>query len=314
MMKISKEVKIGFVSLITIVLFIWLYNFLKGENLLTRSAYYYSVYDQIGGLTESNPIEVSGYKVGVVQSIDFLDDGTGRLFVTLSIDKDIKIPVGSVAEITTASLIAGMKIQFKFSNSNESYNSGDTVPGMLAESIITRLEAEIIPLKNSVAAMISDLDSLILAINLTLNEDFRNDLGTTVSNVSDATGSMARILKEREKELSETLANLHTLSEVIAKNSPNIDTIIGNFAIISDSLATADLAGTVSRLNMATLQTAILLENLNKGEGSAGKLMTDDSLYINLSATLDNLQALLADLQANPKKYINVSVFGGKNK
>ena len=113
---------------------------------------------------------------------------------------------------------------------------------------------------------------------------------------------------------SETIENLHTFSGIIAQNSPKIDTIIGNFSAISDSIATADFAGTVNRLRDAASETAELLENLNKGEGSAGKLMTDDSLYINLSATLDNLQALLADLKANPRKYINVSVFGGKNK
>ncbi len=313
-MKISREVKIGLVSLVTIVLFIWLYSFLKGENLLTRTVTYYSVYNQVSGLSESNPIEISGYKVGVVQSIDFIDDGTGRLLVTMSLNKNMKIPVGSVAEITTASLIAGMKIQFKFSESNEVYKNGDTIPGMLAESILTRLEVEILPLKNSVTDMVNNLDSLLLAINMTLSPEFRNDLSETVSNVNQASGSMTKMLKEREVELSETIANLHTFSDVIAKNSPRIDTIIGNMSVISDSLAAADFAGTVNRLRDAASQTAFLLENLNKGEGSAGKLMTDDSLYINLSATLDNLQALLADLKANPKKYINVSVFGGKSK
>lgn len=313
-MKISREVKIGLVSLVTIILFIWLYSFLKGKNLLTRNAYYYSVYSQISGLSESSPIEVNGYKVGVVQSINFIDDGSGRLLVTMSLNKNMKIPYGSVAEITTASLIAGMKIQFKFSDSNETYKSGDTIPGMLAESILTRLEAEMIPLKNSITVMVNNLDSLLYTINQTLSPEFRNDLSKTVSNVNLATGSMAKMLKEREKELSETIENLHTFSEAIAKNSPKMDTIIGNFSRISDSLATADFAGTVNRLRDAAAQTSVLLENLNKGEGSAGKLMTDDSLYINLSATLDNLQALLADLKANPKKYINVSVFGGKSK
>jgi len=313
-MKISREVKIGFVSLITIVLFIWLYSFLKGENLLTRTVYYYSMYDQISGLSESSPIEINGYKVGVVQSISFIDDGSGRLLVTMSLNKNMKIPVGSVAEITTASLIAGMKIQFKFSDSNEVYKTGDTIPGMLAESILTRLEVEMLPLKNSITDMVNNLDSLLTIINQTLSPEFRSDLSKTVSNVNEASGSMTKMLKEREVELSETIANLHTFSDVIAKNSPRIDTVIGNLSVISDSLAAADFAGTVNRLRDAASQTAILLENLNKGEGSAGKLMTDDSLYINLSATLYNLQALLADIKANPKKYINVSVFGGKNK
>jgi phospholipid/cholesterol/gamma-HCH transport system substrate-binding protein len=311
-MKISREVKIGLIALIAIVLFIWLYSFLKGKNLLTRTAYYYSVYNEIGGLSESNPIEVSGYKVGVVQSIKFIDDGSGRLLVTLSLNKNMRIPVGSVAEITTASLIAGMKIQFKFSDNQAIYKSGDTIPGVLAVSMVTRIEEEILPLKNTINAMVMNLDSLLTSINQTLNPEFRNDLSQSVENINTATGSVARMLKERENELSSTLANLHTFSEVIAKNSPKIDTAISNLATISDSLAAADFAGTINRLRDATAQTAILLENLNKGEGSAGKLMTDDSLYINLTASLDNLQALLDDLKENPKRYVNFSLFGRK--
>jgi phospholipid/cholesterol/gamma-HCH transport system substrate-binding protein len=311
-MKITREVKIGLIALIAIVLFIWLYSFLKGKNLLTRTAYYYSVYSEIGGLSESNPIEVSGYKVGVVQSIKFIDDGSGRLLVTLSLNKNMRIPVGSIAEITTASLIAGMKIQFKFSDSQEIYQSGDTIPGVLAVSMITKIEEEIMPLKNTINDMILNLDSVLTAVNQTLSPEFRNDLSKSVENINSATGSMAKMLKEREDELSSTLANLHTFSEVIAKNSPKIDTAISNLALISDSLAAADFAGTINRLRDATAQTATLLENLNKGEGSAGKLMTDDSLYINLSASLDNLQALLDDMKENPKRYVHFSLFGRK--
>jgi phospholipid/cholesterol/gamma-HCH transport system substrate-binding protein len=311
-MKISKEVKIGAVSIIVIVLFIWLYSFLKGENLLTSTAHYYSVYDEISGLSESNPVEVSGYKVGVVQSIKFIDDGSGRLSVTLSLNKNMQIPVGSIAEITTATLIAGMKIQFVFSDSKDFYQNGDTIPGRVAESIFARLEDELLPLKTNISDMIINLNSVISAIDETLSPDFRQDLNETVSNLNSTTGTLAKTLKEREKELSETLANLHRFSEVIAANTPKIDTAINNLAMISDSLAKADFAGTINRLRDAAGQTAELLENLNKGEGSAGKLMTDDSLYINLSGSLASLEALLADMKENPKKYVHFSLFGKK--
>jgi phospholipid/cholesterol/gamma-HCH transport system substrate-binding protein len=229
-MKISKEVKIGAVSIIVIVLFIWLYSFLKGENLLTSTAHYYSVYDEISGLSESNPVEVSGYKVGVVQSIKFIDDGSGRLSVTLSLNKNMQIPVGSIAEITTATLIAGMKIQFVFSDSKDFYQNGDTIPGRVAESIFARLEDELLPLKTNISDMIINLNSVISAIDETLSPDFRQDLSETVSNLNSTTGTLAKTLKEREKELSETLANLHRFSEVIAANSPKIDTAISNLA------------------------------------------------------------------------------------
>ncbi|MDX9928565.1 MAG: MlaD family protein [Bacteroidales bacterium] len=311
-MKITREAKIGVTVLVTIALFIWMYNFLKGENILTRTSHYYVVYDEISGLTESNPVEVSGYKVGVVQSIRFIDDGSGRLLVTLSLDKKMGIPVGSFAEVTAASLIAGMKIQFVFSDSREIYENGDTIPGRLAESLLTKLEVELMPLKETISGTIIRLDSVIASINMMLTADFRNNVEGTVASLNDMTGSMSTVISEREKELSATIANLHSFSEVLAGNGTKLDKAMSNLATITDSLASADLAGTIDRLRDAAQQSSELLESINKGEGSAGKLFSDDSLYINLSESLENLSMLLEDLRENPKRYVHFSVFGKK--
>lgn len=311
-MKISREVKIGFTVLLIIVLFIWTYSFLKGKNLLTRTAHYYVFYNEISGLSESNPIEVSGYKVGVVQSIRFIDDGTGRLLVTLSLDKKMRIPVGSMAEITTASLIAGMKIQFVFSGEDEFYTSGDTIPGRLAESILVKVENELVPLKDSVTEIVLKLDSLITAINQTLNPEFRQNVTESVMNLNSISDNLAATLEERQKEISGTLVNLHAFSEVLASNAPRMDSTIMNLSAISDSLAEADFAGTINNLRDAAAGTTQLIEAMNRGEGSAGKLFNDDSLYINLTMTMANLSALLEDMKENPKRYVHFSVFGKK--
>ncbi len=161
MKKISNEVKIGITALITILVFIWVYNFLKGKDLFSKTSHYYVVYDKVGGLAESSPVEVNGYKVGVVQSVRFLDPESGRLLVTLSVDKGFKLPVNTVAEITTASLIAGMKIQFVYGEGPGTYSNGDTIPGRLAESLITKVENELVPLKEKISDLISVIDSVI---------------------------------------------------------------------------------------------------------------------------------------------------------
>jgi phospholipid/cholesterol/gamma-HCH transport system substrate-binding protein len=311
-MVISREVKIGTAAVITIILFIWMYSFLKGQNLLTRTAHYYVVYNEISGLSESNPVEVSGYKVGVVQSIRFIDDGTGRLLVTLSLDKKMGIPVGSCAEITAASLIAGMKIQFIFSDSDRTYQSGDTIPGRVAESVLTVLERELMPVTGSVTQTIKQLDSVLTSINQILNPEFSNNINNSLANLNAITASLSGTLTERQNQISATIENLHTLTSTMAANAPELDSTISNLASISDSLAAADITGTISRLRDAAANTASLLESLNNGEGSAGQLLTNDSLYINLNHSLHNLAVLLEDLQKNPKRYLHFSVFGKK--
>lgn len=311
-MVISREVKIGAAALVTIVLFIWMYSFLKGQNLLTRTSYYYVLYNEVNGLSESNPVEVSGYKVGVVQSIRFLDDGTGRLLVTLSLDKKMGIPVGSYAEITAASLIAGMKIQFIFSDSESRYSSGDTIPGRIAESVITRFERELLPITGSVAQTLKQLDSVLTSVNHTLNPEFSRNVNESMKNLNTITNSLAGTLSESQNKIAATIENINTLTSTMAANAPEIDSAIKNMVNISDSLAAADITGTINRLRDAAANTATLLEALNNGEGSAGQMLTNDSLYINLNQSLHNLAVLLEDLQKNPKRYLHFSVFGKK--
>lgn len=307
MKKISHEVKVGITALITILVFIWLYNFLKGKDLFSSTSHYYVIYDKVGGLAESSPVEVNGYKVGVVQSIKFLDPESGRLLVTLSVDKGFKLPGNTVAEITTATLIAGMKIQFVYGKGPGTYSGGDTIPGRLAESIITRFENELIPLKNKLSELISSIDSVIGSINEVMDPHFRSDLRSGMTSLSNT----ARDIEEAQ--LKQTLENINKFTRMLADNSDKLTSTFSSLESITDTLAAADIYTSVNNLRLGLEKAAELMQNLNKGEGTAGQLMTNDSLYRNLSGSLESLNLLLADMKANPKRYVHFSLFGKKN-
>jgi phospholipid/cholesterol/gamma-HCH transport system substrate-binding protein len=313
MKKISNEVKVGATALITILVFIWLYNFLKGKDLFRSTASYYAVYNVINGLTETNPVEINGYKAGVVQSIDFINDKSGRLLVKLSVNKSFKLPKNTVAEITTATLIAGMKIRLVFGNGPGVYSNGDTIPGRLAESIITKLETELIPIRDKVTTMITDLDSVLTGINEVITPEFTRNLQGSMTNLNSTSKKIDEILGSKEASLKAAIADLSKFSKMLADNSVKMGNTISNLRTISDTLAAADLYGTVMKLKTTLENTALLMENLNKGKGSAGKLFTNDSLYINLSNSLGRFDTLLKDLKANPKRYVHFSLFGKKN-
>lgn len=307
MKKISHEVKIGFTALITIAVFIWLYNFLKGKDFLSRTTHYYVVYDNVGGLAESSPVEVNGYKVGVVQSVKFLDPVSGRLLVNLSVEKDFKLPVNTVAEITTATLIAGMKIQFIYGEGPGTYSSGDTLPGRLAESIIKRVENELIPLKTKLSDLIMTIDSVIQSVNEIMNPQFKSDLQSGISSLSNT------IRDIEQAELKETLENINRFTQMLADNSENLTSAFNSLESVADTLAATDIYSTVSNLKTGLERTSILIGNLNEGQGTAGQLMTNDSLYRNLSKSLESLNLLLEDMKANPRRYVHFSLFGKKN-
>lgn len=306
MKKVSNEVKIGAIGVITIVSFILLFNFLKGREFLKSTVNYYAIYDQVGGLSESSPVEINGYKVGIVQSIKFLDPESGKLLVVLSVNRDFKLPVNTFAEITPLSVIAGMKVQFVYGDGPGFYSHGDTIPGRIAKSIITKLEEELLPLKDKVSGLIVSLDSIIVSVN-------REDLGAAISNLRSTTGRIDNMIRSREQELKETVANISTFSKMLSENSASMSNTFNNLETITDTLASADIYSSVVNLKSSLEKTSNMLENLNDGKGSAGQFLTNDSMYTNLNKSLESLNLLLEDLKANPKKYVHFSLFGRKN-
>jgi phospholipid/cholesterol/gamma-HCH transport system substrate-binding protein len=304
MKKVSNEVKVGAIALVTLILFIWLFNFLKGREILKSTVNYYAVYNDVGGLAESSPVEVNGYKVGVVQSINFLDPVSGRLLVVFSVRKDFRLPVNTVAEIAPLSLIAGMKVRFVYGKGPGFYSPGDTIPGSMAESLITKVEDEIGPVKDRISHLIDALDSIITSIN-------KDDLGGTLSNLRSATGNINNILGS--KELRQTISNINEFSKMLSNNSAAMGKTIKNLESVSDTLAAADIYNSVQNLKTSLERTSRLLGNLNEGKGTAGQMLTNDSMYINLDNSLKSLNAFLEDLRANPKRYVHFSIFGRKN-
>ncbi len=313
MKKISNEIKVGAVALLTILVFIWLYNFLKGKEYFKSTNYYYSVYDKIGGLAESSPVEVNGYKVGVVQSIDFINATSGKLLVVFSVNRDFKLPVNTVAEIVPVSLLGGMKVQFVYGNGPGFYKKDDTIPGRLAESLVDKVQLEFLPVKDKLSNLIVTLDSVIKSVDKLMDEDFRKNLGGTVAHLNTATGSLSKIMASKETELKSTIENLNKFSAMLARNSEKMSSTFTNLETITDTLAAADIYSSVTNLRTSLEKAATLMDNMNKGKGSAGQFLTNDSIYINLNNSLASLNELLVDMKANPKRYVHFSVFGKKN-
>jgi phospholipid/cholesterol/gamma-HCH transport system substrate-binding protein len=312
-MKISNEVKVGAIALVTIVIFIWLFNFLKGKDFFKKTVNYYCIYDEIGGLAESSPVEINGYKVGVVQSIDFIDAETGRLLVVFSVNRNFRLPVNTVAEIVPVSIIAGMKVQFVFGNGPGFYEYGDTIPGILSAGLLSKLETELMPVKDRIAELITVLDSVISSVNDIMDPAFRKNIGATVENLNSTSESISNIVGSKEKDLKESVENLTRFTQMLSNSSGDISNTLSNLSAISDTLAAADLYTSVSNLRRALENTSSILEDMNEGKGSAGQLLTNDSLYNNLTHSLASLDELLKDLKANPKRYVHFSIFGKKN-
>lgn len=311
-MKISHELKVGTVALVTIVAFILMFQFLKGTALFTSTDTYHIIYDNIAGLTESNPVEINGYQAGVVQDVRLINDGSGRILVSLSVDRNFNIPKDTEAEITTATLIAGMKIVLRMGQSNEMCHNHDTISGYVATSIIDRLSGTLSPLEDNISSIVLRLDSVITAINSILTPEMTLNMKSAIANVSDVTSGLKQISDSRKDELMAAIDGIQTFTSMLAANSSTIDSTLKNLGEISDAVSTSDLKTSLGSLQSSIRGLDTILTGISKGEGSAGKLVTNDSLYTNLSNTLYNLDMLLRDMKENPKKYVHFSLFGRK--
>jgi len=302
-LKFSKEVKTGLLALVAILLLIFGYSFLKGRNLLDNDRTFYAVYDNVEGLAPSSSVTINGLEVGKVVAIDFFGR-EGKLLVTFKVSNDFAFSKQSVAQIYGGGLIGGKSLAIlpEYEQGNMA-QSGDTLPSNVEEGIMELVNERLTPLQKKVESAITDADSVLTAVVDVLDKDTRRNLRVAVADIS----TMASEFKNASQELN----------GLISKNSPkldrtfsNLDEMSGNFNKLSDSLARLELSPMIEKLENAITDFETVASRLEKGEGTAGKLLKDEKMYDNLEGATRQLEQLLQDIKLNPKRYIHFSVFG----
>ncbi len=309
-MKIRKETKIGIIAVIIIAFFVWGYNFLKGKNILSTNSIYYAIYDNIDGLEEANPVYLSGYKIGVVESIKLHNKFKDKLVVRFSVEEDISIPLKTEAIIYPATLIAGKAIKLNFTNSLKFYESGDTIIGILEKDMISSLSEELLPVKNKIETLVESMDS-VLSI---FDSKRRRGLKSSLDNINKVTEDLSEMLDADNSKLANILANVESISSNLKNNNEQITNILENFSNISDSLDQAKIKNTLLNANKTLAEFSEISAKINNGKGTIGMLINNDSLYLNLNNLAADLDSLVIDLNENPKRYVHFSLFGKKDK
>lgn len=309
-MKLNKEIKIGLIAITIITLFIWGFSFLKGKNLLSSNDAYYAIYNNIDGLEEASPVLLSGFQIGLVESIKIHETYRDKIIVKFSIEENIKLPKNTEAIIYPATLIAGKAIKLIFSDSKEFYSNRDTIIGILEESIITSLSDELIPVKTKIENLVLSMDS-VLAI---FDNKTKNNLKVSLENLSKTTNNLNEMLDSESSKLAIILRNAESISTNLKNNNEQITNILENFSNISDSIEQADIKTTILNANKTLAEFSEISSKINNGEGTIGMLINNDSLYNNLNSLAADLDSLVIDFNENPKRYIHFSLFGNKEK
>ena len=305
-MKLSREIKTAVLVIMSIILFIWGYNFLKGKNLFDSSTKLFVIYENVAGLAPSAPVTLNGLTIGKVNSISINPDG--KLLVELHITTDFPISKTSIAEIYDSGLVGGRQIAIKPNLLDKNYTvSGDYLQASSKLGLTDALAQQLEPLQAKIQKLLENADVLFSNVNAILDTQTRQNLknsiaslNTTLSEFSVASKSINELLADNKSKLNSTLKN--------------VDKVSGNFATISDSLAKANLGQTVKNLEKTLAKVDKIMAELEQGNGTMGKLIKDETMYTNFAKTSKELELLLQDLRLNPTRYVNVSLFGKKNK
>lgn len=294
----KKELLIGILVVVALGLLFFGINFLKGINIFKAANYYYASYNNVEGLAISAPVTVNGYKVGLVREINYDYAHPGNVVVEFSVDKNMKLPVGSEALISSDILgTASLELHLG-SDLNNLYAVGDTVPGAVKAGMMQAVSDGLMPTVN---VILPKVDTLLTSLN------------TIVSDPA-LTASVQR-LDQITAELNASIASLHTLlgqMQPVAANlnsiTQNVDTITGDLSAVSAQLRQAPVDSIVENLNTTLANLEQLTNSLNNPNSTIGRLSNDPQLYDNLNSTVSSLDSLFVDIKKNPKRYINIKL------
>ena len=306
-MKFTREVKTGILAIGAILLFIFGYSFLKGTNLFQDSRVFYVKYQNVEGLASSAPVTINGLTVGKVNDIKFANEA-GGLVVEFTVENDFNFSRSSMVKIYNSGLIGGKNLGiFPEYDEENMAKSGDTLRGDIDYGMLDAVSKALGPLQQKLTTTLSVVDSVLVSVNDILDDDTKvnlqqaiKNLNTTMNSLSGASGRLNALLANNSDKLDRTFTNLDDMS--------------ANFSKFSDSLAQLETGKLVADLQKVITKFDAIASGLEEGEGSVGKLLKDDELYNNLEGASKQLEQLLQDVKLNPKRYVNISVFGKKQK
>jgi phospholipid/cholesterol/gamma-HCH transport system substrate-binding protein len=307
--KISKEFKIGLFGVTAIAILYLGFNYLKGEDFFKNTKKYYAVYENIDGLTVSNSVFIKGLSVGRVSNIAYQQD-KGKITVEIDIDGSLILGDSTVAFLINSSFLGGKAIDLRIPEKiGAQVKEGDTLISSLALGMIESLTQKTLPVAD-------DLGALIRRFN-TIMESFQKTeivIRETVIEIKKTVMQTGSAISENRESLKISLSNIEKVSQNLDQATRKLNPILSDASAVMDSIRASNLKQTLDKMEAAVTNLNAVLQQLNEGKGTAGKLMKDDSLYVNLNRSAADLDKLLVDLKENPRRYVHVSVFGKSDK
>ena len=319
-MKISNETKIGALTIIAVALLILGFNFLKGKSIFKNGNFLYARYSDIKGLAASNPVYVNGFQIGSVSEVESGNKTVTDIIVTIKLKDEYDLPNNSVA-IINSNPLGSPSIEIDLGNSGTYYSNGDTIKTSINPGLLGTFTNKLAPVADQLTATMHSLDSLLHNFNTILDPRTKGNLQSVIGNVSSASASLVttaasidRMLNSESGSLAATFDNLKRFTGNLSDNNATLTSTLNHVDSLTNHLSQIDLDSVIHQLNSASAKLDSAMTAINSTTGSVGALLYDREIYNNLNKTVVSLHTLTDDLRVHPRRYVNISVFGKKDK
>lgn len=319
-MRVSNETKVGALTVIAVTLIVLGFNFLKGKTIFKSGNFIYAKYHDTKGLIVSNPVFVNGYQVGTVFEIENLNAQLSDISVAIKMNNNYQIPTNSIATIQENPLGTN-SIYISLGNATTYLKNGDTVKTAPATSLLGDFMNTLSPMGQQFKKTIDELRKVLVNVNDVMDDQNKanfkeliTNLTKTSDNLNKSMASIEQMVDQQGGSIAQTAENINGFTKNLAENNKKISNIINNLDSTSQSIKDANLNKTIKDIQTALVGINLTLQKLNNGNGTAAKIMNDPSVYSELKNTIHSVNTLVDDIKVHPKRYINISVFGKKDK
>jgi phospholipid/cholesterol/gamma-HCH transport system substrate-binding protein len=319
-MKITNETKVGALTALAITLLILGFNFLKGKSLFKTGSFIYAKVKQTKGLMVSNPVYINGLQVGSVYELEEANKNIDAIVISIKMSKEINIPVNSIASIKDNPL-ASASIDINMGDKKNYLKNHDTIRTLDNPGLLGSVTTQLTPVVDQVKVTLHTLDSVMRNLNSIFDPLAKNNMQGVLANFNRISGSLVvsaaslqALMNQQSGALSGSMANLNSFTKNLAGNNEKLTATMTNLETSTRNLSQADIDGTINQLRGTVEKLNTAVEKIDSKDGSIGRLLNDNQLYDNLANTTKSLNILMDDIRVNPKRYVSISIFGGKAK
>ena len=320
-MKLKKEFLIGIVTLVGISVLIVGSFFLKGQEIWKSRFVYYSVFSNSEGLTTGRPVNLNGLKVGIITNINFQKNNLNNIVVEFELtDPNVfKLKKGSLV-LLNSDLLSGSYLDISYGDSLDYYNSRDTIPSSVSLALEDQINERLIPLEKKTNELISTADSAIKTIEAifsrntdNLDESF-DGIKNSIKNLEKVSIQIKSLIRSEKDNITQIVSNIETVTSNLKESNEAINKILSNTAKLSDSLVASDIKGTINNAKQSLEEVNMILYDIKNGDGTLTRLINDSTVYLSVTQMIDEATRLVENIKTEPKRYVQFSIFGKKDK